>query len=117
MVSEEEEYRIVLNAARVGNENAKTKLAWYMLSGRGGAAVDERGAVAILEEQVQKEDTDAMWMLGVCSEFGKGTEQNIDRAEMFYCQSRDGKNDIGGILVENGKKNARGNGCLDVGRL
>ena len=48
-----------------------------MLSGLGGVAVDEDGAVALLQERVKDRDTDAMWMLGLCCEYGRGIEQDI----------------------------------------
>ena len=41
---------------RRGEESAKTKLAWYKLSGMGGAKVDVDGAVKLLEERVKGKD-------------------------------------------------------------
>ena len=76
-------------------KNEKTKQAWLKLSGLGDVDVDEDGAVALLEERVKDGDGEAMWMLGVCNEYGLGTEQNIKRAEDLYKQSSDGGNVIG----------------------
>ena len=68
-------------------------------SGLGGVDVDEDGAVALLEERVKEGDTDAMWMLGLCYEFGIGIEQDIEQAEKLYQQSSDGGNEIGKFFV------------------
>ena len=87
-------YNDVKDAVERGDESAKTKLAWLMLSGIGGAIVED-GAVALLEERVKDNDSDAMWILGVCYEYGMGIDQDIERAEMLYKKS-DGKgNEIG----------------------
>ena len=101
MTSKEEEYKACLEAVERGDESAKTKLAWYKLSGVGGCEIDTNGAVALLEERVKENDTEAMWMLGVCNEFGRGCEQDISRAEELYKQSRRRKNAIGKILSWN----------------
>ena len=83
-------------AVEGGDGTAKTKLAWLKLSGFGGAVVDEDGAVALLEERVKEGDDDeAMWMLGVCNEYGLGTEQDTERAEDLYKQSSERRNEIG----------------------
>ena len=116
MTSEEKEYRDALSAVKRGDESTKTTVAWYKLSGYGGAEKDEEGAVALLEERVKEGDTEAMWMLGVCNEFGIGTEQNIERAEELYRQSSDGENRIGEILMKN-KEYERGGGNLKIERL
>ena len=70
-----------------------------MLSGLGGVDVDEDGAVALLQERVKDGDTDAMWMLGICYEFGIGIEQDIEQAEKLYQQSSDRGNEIGEFFV------------------
>ena len=117
MTSEEKEYRDALNAVERGENSAKTKVAWYKLSGHGGAEKDEEGAVVLLEERVKEEDAEAMWMLGECNEFGIGTEQNIKRAEELYKQSSERENRIGKILVKNKRYAERGNGYLNIKRL
>ena len=101
MTSEEQDYKTTLEAAKRGEESAKTKLAWYMLSGRGGAGVEAKGAVALLEERVKEGDAEAMWMLGVCSEFGIGIEQDIERSSRLYGLSKDEGNEIGENLAKN----------------
>ena len=94
-------------------EDEKTKLAWYKLSGYGDVDVDVNGAVALLEERVAEGDLEAMWMLGICNEFGIGTEQNIERAEKLYKQSSEGGNEIGNILMKNkSREYERGSGYL-----
>ena len=89
-------YEDVEKAVEGGDESAKTKLAWLKLSGLGGAEKDEDGAVALLEERIKKgDDGEAMWILGVCNEYGLGTEQDIERAEDLYKQSSERGNEIG----------------------
>ena len=95
-------------------KNEKTKQAWLMLSGLGGVDVDEDGAVALLQERVKDRDTDAMWMLGICYEFGIGIEQDIEQAEKLYQQSSDGGNEIGNFFVSHG---GNGSGNMRMYRL
>ena len=113
MGSEEQEYKDTLDAVERGDESAKTKLAWYMLSGSGGADVDAKGAVAILEDRVKKGDGEAVWMLGLCNEFGIGTDKDIERATKLYGQLRYSGNRIGLILLNKQK----GRGFLEITRL
>ena len=118
MTSEEQEYRDALSAVKKGDESAKTKVAWYKLSGYGGAVKDEDGAVVLLEERVKEEEAEAMWMLGACNEFGIGTEQDIERTEDLYKQSSERENRIGKILMKNkSEKHERGSGYLKIERL
>ena len=97
-----------------GDESAKTKLAWLKLSGFGGATKDEDGAVALLEERVNEGDESAMWMLGVCNEYGLGCEQEgIERAENLYRQSYERSNEIG-LFFWIQKRAERGNGKMKM---
>ena len=109
-------YDDVKNAVESGDEKTKTKLAWLLLSGLGGADVDEDGAVALLEERVKEGDTEAMWILGICLEFGLGTEQDLKRAKKLYQQSCDGGNEIGWFFVRH-EENGRGDGYLRMNSL
>ena len=113
MSKEEAEYEEVLRAVEGGDNKAKTKLAWYKLSGCGGAEVDGEGAVALLKERVKDKDVEAMWMLGMCCEYGMGCEQDLERAEELYKESRAGGSVIGDFLAENGK-DERGSGMMSV---
>ena len=113
--AEENEYTNALKAVQGGDVSAKTKLAWLILAGRGGS--DVRSAVQMLEERVMARDTEAMWMLGICNEFGIGTERNTERAHMLYCQSYDGENEAGRILMDTGRNHERGNGYLQISCL
>ena len=113
-ISEEEKYRNVLRAVEGGDNKAKTKLAWYKLSGYGGAEIDEGGATMLLKERVKNKDVEAMWMLGLCYEYGMGCEQDLTRAETLYDQSCDGGNVIGKFLKEARDNNARGSGMMKV---
>ncbi len=96
----EEKYDDVLTAVKKGDECAKTKLAWYKLSGRGGCEVDIEGAVELLRERVKQKDAEAMWMLGVCNEFGIGTRQKHKKARKFCNKSSEARNSIGVFLAE-----------------
>ena len=113
--SEGQEYKDALDAVKRGDESAKTKLAWYMLSGYGGADVDAKGAVVLLEERVKGKDAEAMWMLGVCNEFGIGIEQDIEQASKLYDQSKDGGNAVGENLAP--WVHEKGRGCLKISCL
>ena len=108
-------YEDVKNAVESGDKSSKTKLAWLKLSGLGGADVDEEGAVGLLEERV-KDDGDAMWMLGVCNEYGRGIEQDVERAEMLYEQSSEKGNEIGAFFVSH-RQYERGSGMMMIKRL
>ena len=113
MTKEESEYQDVVLAVESGDNKAKTKLAWYKLSGRGGAEIDEENAIVLLEDRVKDKDEEAMWMLGLCYEYGIGCEQNLERTETLYCQSYEGGSVIGKFLAEN-KKNERGSGIMEI---
>ena len=106
----------IKKAVEGGDESAKTKLAWLKLSGLGGAEKDEDGAVALLEERVKEGDDEAMWMLGVCNEYGIGTEQDIERAEDLYKQSHERKNEIGEFFAAH-EDDKRGSGKMRIKRL
>ncbi len=112
----EEEYKEVLSAVERGEESAKTKLAWYKLSGMGGEKVDVGGAVKLLEERVKEKDGEAMWMLGLCKEYGRGIERDISGAEKLYKGSKEAGNEIGEILVKKGKY-GRGSGNMKIESL
>ena len=91
--------KVVLGALEKGNGSSKTDLAWYKLCGHGGARKNVDEAVVLLEEGVKAGDGEAMWMLGLCKEWGIGMKQDIKRAEKLYEQSREAGNEIGKILV------------------
>ena len=116
MISEKE-YRTALDAVERGDKKTKTKLAWYELSGHGDDDNNLSNAIALLEERVKEGDTEAMWILGLCNEFGIGIERDKKQAELLYCQSKDGRNEIGKILEEQWKWYERGSGYLKIQRL
>ena len=99
---DDSDYDSVLNAVASGEESAKTTLAWYKLSGYGDAKKDVNEAVVLLEERVKAGDGEAMWMLGLCKEYGLGAEQDLEGAEKLYGQSREAGNTIGSVLTWNG---------------
>ena len=116
MSSEETQQREIVHVVERGDNKAKTKLAWYRLSGRGGSKVDVDEAVALLEERVKDKDAEAMWMLGLCYEYGMGCEQDLKRAEELYKHSCECGSVIGKFLTENGK-DKRGTGIMKVNSL
>ena len=104
-----------------------TDEARWMLEGSHGMARDADAAVALLEEKVKDGDTEAMWMLGVCCEFGMGTEQDmlgvccefgmgteqdVERAEQLY--QRGAKIDTTAKLLTDKLKNKNGRGCTQM---
>ena len=115
-VKMETKYKEVLEAIEKGDESAKTKLAWYKLSGFEGVKVDADEAVKLLEERVAASDSEAMWMLGLCKEYGIGTEQNIEEAEKLYKESNESGNEIGKILAGKGGW-GRGSGKMGINSL
>ena len=97
-------------------ETVKTKIAFHKLSGRGGVEVDVDGAVTLLEQRVKEGDLEAMWMLGLCCEYGIGTGQDIEEAEELYGECCEGGNVVGEFLMKNGK-GGRGTGVMKVNSL
>ena len=90
--------------------------AQWMLEGSHGMTRDADAAVALLEEKVKDGDAKAMWMLGVCCEFGMGTEQDVDRAEQLYERGAEQGNSTAELLTDELKnKNGRGNTEMDLG--
>ena len=100
MISPETEYKEIVKAVESGDNKAKTKLAYYILSGYGGCDIDVDEAVVLLKERVGDEDTEAMWLLGLCYEYGMGCEQDLKEAESLYKQSYDGGNEVGEFFVK-----------------
>lgn len=74
-------------AVQEDQDNQKTKLAWSLLAKHDRQQEDAEEAVKLLEEQVCEGDSEAMWMLGLCKEFGMGTEQDCDEAKKLYEKS------------------------------
>ncbi len=103
----EVKYEEVKRAVERGDENAKTKLAWLKLSGLGGAEVDAKKAVELLEQRVADGDAEAMWMLGVCNELGIGCEQDVAKAERLYNESSSRGNVTGEVLMKSGERFSR----------
>ena len=83
-----------------------TEEARWLLEGSHGVERDADAAVALLEEKVKDRDAEAMWMLGVCCEFGMGTEQDVDRAEQLFKRGAEQGNATAKLLA--GKLNAGG---------
>ena len=90
-----------------------TEKARWMLEGSHGMARDADAAVALLEEKVKDGNTEAMWMLGVCCEFGMGTEQDVDRAKQLYKRGAVQRNATAELLTDQ-LKNSNGRGCTHM---
>ena len=84
-----------------------------MLEGSHGMVKDADAAVALLEEKVKDRDAEAMWMLGVCNEFGMGTEQDVGRADQLYRRGAAQRNAIAKLLTDQLKNNF-GRGCTQM---
>jgi len=98
--SDESQCEEAVRAMENGVESAKTKVAYYKLSGCGGIAVDADEAVVLLEERVKDGDVEAKWMLGLCCEYGIGREQDSERAEELFRESLEGGNVVGEFLKD-----------------
>ena len=96
--------------------STNTRLAFYMLSGCGDINIDAEKAVVLLEGCVKENDDEAMWMLGLCCEYGLGTEPNTQRAALLYNQSCEAGNIVGEFLCQNGE-GVRGSGMMKVESL
>ena len=115
-ISDTSLYKEAVSAMEKGDVKAKTKVAFYKLTGLGGVEVDEDEAVALLEERVKDGDNEAKWMLGLCCEYGMGIEQDVERAMLLYRQSMEGGNVVGKFLFENDGV-GRGSGVMKVRSL
>ena len=109
--SDEERYREALISMKQGNKKAKTRVAFYKLTGLGGAEVDADEAVVLLEERSRGRDNEARWMLGLCCEYGLGIEQDVKRAELLYRTASENGNCCGMFLLEN-SRGGRGSGAM-----
>ena len=90
-----------------------TEEARWLLEGSHGKARDAKAAVVLLEEKAKNNDSDAMWMLGVCCEFGMSTEQDVARAEQLYQQAAQQQNTTAQLLLDK-LKNWNGRGCTNM---
>ena len=90
-----------------------TEKARWMLEGSHGMTRDAEKAVALLEERTKGGDAEAMWMLGVCCEFGMGTPQDVGRAAQLYIRAAVQDNATAQLLMNN-LKNKNGRGSLEM---
>ena len=111
---DEAQYREAVRAMEKGDQSAKTKVAFYKLSGCGGVEVDTDEAVVLLEERAKDRDGEAMWILGLCCEYGIGTERDIGRSKLLYRQSSECGSVVGSILLKNEMSGTR---RMSVARL
>ena len=77
-------------------------------------ARDADGAVVVLQQQVDEHrDAQAMWLFGLCCEFGMGTEQDTQRAEQLYWEAAQQGDETAQLLIGE-LNNWKGRGCLDM---
>jgi len=79
-------YNTVNNEVLNGKKEAKTELAALLLLGV-GVEVDQAAAATLLQERVDDGDRRAMWMLGICCEYGIGVPQDTQKATELYERS------------------------------
>ena len=84
-----------------GVKDEKTRRAWMILAGVNEGDTEKEEAVQILEERVKEGDSDAMWILGLCCEYGIGIDRDSERKEMLFKQSHDLGNEIGSFFSVN----------------
>ena len=92
---DESKLQEVLNAVKKGEDGSRIKLEQLTFSKLG---VDEE-MIRRFGEQVEKGDSEAMWKLGLCKEYGLGTKQSVREAESLHEESSDCGNPIGIILA------------------
>ena len=90
-------------------EPTNTEKALWQLEGSHGQERDPDTAVVLLEERAKDNDHEAMWILGVCCEYGMGTEKNVKRAEQLYKRAAQLKN-TKAKMMQNQLSNRRGRG-------
>ena len=91
------------------DEISKTKTALCKLS----CGDDAEGAIELLEDLVGNGNGEAEWILGLCYEYGIGTEQDAEHAVSLYHQSREAGNVVGKFLLTN-EEGGRGTGVMTV---
>ena len=109
-------YLEVLHSVECGDDAAKTKLAKFLLAGCDGVERNPERAVELLKERVQEKDGEAMWMLGLCCEYGMGTETDFDEAERLYELSSSAENMIGDLFAQF-SYGAKGSGVFGVDKI
>jgi len=97
----------VLDAVKRGEEGSKIKFAQLIFSRLG---VNEE-MIQSLEEQAKNGDSEAMWKLGLCKEYGIKTKQNRKEAEYLYEASSEGGNPTGVILSLSAKDDKKEEEC------
>jgi len=108
-------YEEVIRAVESGDNKAKAVLGSFKLGGLGGAEIDKNGAADLFSSCCET-DTEAMWKLGLCYEFGMGREKDVAKAKALYVQSREGGNVVGKFLAEK-DDDKRGSGRMVMGKI
>ena len=90
----------------------KAKLDLAMCLFRANEGHEEK-AVKLLEYCAEAGDMDAMWMLGLCLEYGIGVENDDDNAKSLYDSSSRMGCQIGNILKKNNSTYGPRNGVIE----
>ena len=95
---------------------APLTMAQRMLEGSHGVVRDEKAAVTILEALAKGGDGEAMWVLGVCCEYGMGTEKDTKRAcELYKGSAKKGSKHGRMLATKIVNRNGRGNEVMFAG--
>ena len=100
-IEEEEalEYKKIKKVYDKGESNVVGRIAWYLLSGRGGIEKDVEKAFVLLENKADLCDKGmGWWLLGLCYEFGLGTERDRFKTITCYRHANRSKSEIASFL-------------------
>ena len=75
-----------MSVSKDRDKKARIKLVWYKLSGVGCGKIDDED-IAFLEG-VKDKDKKAMWLLGLCYEYGMGCQQDLEKAHSLFEQAQ-----------------------------
>ena len=78
---------------------AEKEKALLLLEGDHSTKEDACTAVAMLDRLAKEGDSDAMWILGVCHEYGMGVAQDVKAADQLYTKSAQKRNPTAKLLV------------------
>ena len=77
---------------------SQTRRAYWMLEGSHGYVVDANKAVELLITKAREGDSDAMWILSYCFQFGIGVEKNIEASKKLARKANALQNPVAKIM-------------------